>query len=85
MSEEKVCLWLQEDILNRRAPTPRGTRSHRVQPKEALGKRKRGSNATIDMALDPTLAESTEEEDLVAIVAQLQVPLEAMPDMLAND
>ena len=83
MSQEKVCLWLQRDILNRCAPTPRGTR--RGQSKEALGKRKRGSNAAIDIALDPALVETTEEEDLAAIAAQLKVPLEAVPDMLADD
>jgi hypothetical protein len=74
VTEEKLCLWLQEDILNRRtlALTPR-----RLQPKGALGKRKKGSCATA--------IKSTEEEDLVAIAAQLQVPLEAVPDMLADN
>jgi hypothetical protein len=37
------------------------------------------------VAAGPTLFGSTEEEDLVAIAAQLQVPLEAVPDMLADD
>jgi hypothetical protein len=48
-----------------------------LQPKGALGKRKKGSCATA--------VKSTEEEDLVAIAAQLQVLLEAMPNMLTND
>jgi hypothetical protein len=74
VTEEKLCLWLQEDILNRRTPTPA---PRRPQPKEALGKRKKGSCAAA--------IKSTEEEDLVAIAAQLQVPLEAVPDMLADD
>jgi len=47
------------------------------QPKGALGKRKKGSCAAA--------IKSTEEEDLVAIAAQLQVPLEAVPNMLADD
>jgi hypothetical protein len=74
VTEEKLCLWLQEDILNQRMPTPA---PRRLQPKGALGKRKKGSCAAA--------VESTEEEDLVAIAAQLQVPLEAVPNMLAND
>ena len=85
MTEEKICLWLQEDILNRRTPTPGGPRPHRLQLKGALGKRKWGSHAAVDVAADPTLFGSTEEEDLVAIAAQLQVPLEAVPDMLTDD
>jgi hypothetical protein len=48
------------------------------QPKGALGKRKKGSCAA-------AAVESTEEEDLVAIAAQLQVLLEAVPNMLANN
>ncbi len=88
MSEEKVCLWLQEDILNRQAPTPKRRQPRQrqqQQPKGALGKRKRGPNAAIDIALEPVPFESTEEDDLAAIAAQLQVPLEAVPDMLADD
>ena len=74
MTKEKLCLWLQEDILNWRTPmlAPRWP-----QPKGALGKRKKGSCAAA--------IKSTEEEDLVAIAAQLQVPLEAVPNMLADD
>jgi hypothetical protein len=79
VTEEKICLWLQEDVLNRRTPVPR------PQPKGALGKRKRGSRAAAHAALEPLLFGTTEEEDLAAIAAQLQVPLEAVPDMLADD
>ena len=81
VTEEKIYLWLQEDILNRWATTTLGG----PQSKRALGKRKRGSRATVPIAPNPTLFQSTEEEDLLAIAAQLQVPLEAVPDMLADD
>jgi hypothetical protein len=78
VTEEKICLWLQEDVLNWRTPVPR------PQPKGALGKRKRGSRAA-NAALEPLLFGTEEEADLAAIAAQLQVPLEAVPDMLADD
>ena len=77
MTEEKLCLWLQEDILNRQIPAPGGPRPHQRQLKGAL--------CCCHAATEPTLFESTEEEGLAAIAAQLQVPLEAVPDVLADD
>ena len=62
MTEEKLCLWLQEDILNRR------TLVAQLLPKGALGKGKRGSRAA-EAALEPPLFGTTEEEDLAAIAA----------------
>jgi hypothetical protein len=85
VTEEKICLWLQEDILKWRTPAPGGPRPHWPQLTGALGKRKRGSCAAVDVASGPTLFGSTEEEDLAAISAQLRVPPEAVPDMLADD
>jgi hypothetical protein len=82
VTEEKICLWLQEDILNRRTLVPQPP--PQPKPKGALGKRKRGSRAA-RAALEPPLFGTTEEEDLAAIAAQLQVPLDAVPDMLADD
>jgi hypothetical protein len=63
VTEEKICLWLQEDVLNWRTLVPR------PQLKGALGKRKRGSRAAAHAALEPLLFRTTEEEDLAAIAA----------------
>jgi hypothetical protein len=57
VTEEKICLWLQEDVLNRRTLVPW------LQLKGALGKCKRGSRAAA------LLFGTTEEEDLAAIAA----------------
>jgi hypothetical protein len=68
-------------------PRPKGQQPRCPKQKGALGKRKRGSEATASIDLDPVL-EDWNAEDLdncVAIVAQLQVLLKAVLDMLANN
>jgi hypothetical protein len=67
VTEQKVCLWLLEDILKRRVPQPA---LRRPKQKQALGRRKRGSRAAADAAIDLALQwKDEEEEDLAAIAA----------------
>jgi len=68
-------------------PRPKGRQPRCPKQKGALGKRKRGPGATASVDLDTAL-EDWNAEDLdncAAIAAQLQVPLEAVLDMLANN
>jgi hypothetical protein len=68
-------------------PRPKGRQPRQPKQKGALGKRKRGPEATTGVDLDPALEDWDVEDldDCAAIAAQLQVPLEAVPEMLADD
>jgi hypothetical protein len=73
--------------LLRTVPRPKGRQPRCPKQKGALGKRKRGPEATAGVDLDPALEDWNAEDldDCAAIAAQLQVPLEAVLDMLADD
>jgi hypothetical protein len=91
VSKEKVCLWLQEDILQRRT-------TRQAKPKGPLGKRKQGIKAAAavvegaDSVADTDCA--TDDQDAAKeavwaeaklLAAQLNIPSTKLLAMVADD
>jgi hypothetical protein len=78
VTEEKLCLWLSEDILIRHVLPSKGrAKAPRKRRETVLGKRKREEEGA--RAVAAVLGEVEE------LAKELDVPVEAVPEMLADD